>query len=130
MLAAAPGPDVPAGFALAETLRAETEDPMIPILRHAGFAATVRLLTTGSLPEGALAGLGEGFLATARPPLPDVTLLARFESVAVSSTAYGFALDPTGESTLGLIEADPYRGGTPRALLNAEDWASLQAICN
>lgn len=130
MVTAAPGPDVPAGFAIAETLRADVEDPLIPILRHAGFAATVRLLTTGTLPEGALTGLGEGFLAADRPPLPDVTLLARFESVAVSSAAYGYALDPTGETTLGLIEADPYRGGTPRALLNAEDWASLQAICN
>ena len=62
-------------------------------------------------------------------PLPDEALLARFEAAAVSSAAYGFVLDPSGETTLGLIEADPYRGGSPRALLNAEDWASLQAIC-
>jgi hypothetical protein len=130
MITAATSPDAPSGFAIAETLRAETDDPMIAILRHAGFAATVRLLTTGTLPEGALTGLGEAFLAADRPPLAEVALLSRFESAAVSSTAYGYALDPTGESTLGLIEADPYRTGTPRALLNTEDWASLQAICN
>ena len=130
MITAANTPDVPAGFAIAETLRADTDDPMVPILRHAGFAATVRLLTTGNLPEGALAGLGEAFLAADRPPLAEEALLSRFESAAVSSAAYGYALDPTGESTLGLIEADPYRIGTPRALLNAEDWASLQTICN
>lgn len=130
MIATAPTPDTPAGFALAETLRAEGEDPLILILNHAGFPATVRLLTTGALPDAALAGLGEVFLAADRPRLPEPDLLARFEATAVSSTAYGFALDPTGESTLGLIEADPYRGGSPRALLNAEDWASLKAICD
>ncbi len=130
MLTSATSPEVPAGLALAEALRAETEDPLIPILRHAGLAATVRLLTTGTLPDGALSGLGEGFLAAPRPPLPEESLLARFEAVAVSSTPYGFALDPTGETTLGLIEADPHRTGSPRPLLTAEDWASLQAICN
>lgn len=130
LLKDAPGPDVPAGFALAETLRAGTDDPLLPILRHAGFAATVRLLTTGTLPEAALDRYGESFLAAARPRPADDALLAAFDSAALSSTAYGYALDPTGETTLGLIEADPYRGGTPRELLNAEDWASLQAICD
>ncbi len=130
ILGAAPTPDAAAGFAIAETLRIEDEDPLLPLLDHAGFAATVRLLTTGILPDGALIGLGEAFLATDRPRLPETDLLARFEAAAVSSTAYGFALDPTGETTLGLIEADPYRSGSPRALLNAEDWASLKAICD
>lgn len=129
MLDAAQLPEAPAGFALAETLRAEGEDPMLAILRHAGFAATVRLLTTGALPEGALAGYGEVFLATPRPAPSTEAMLARFDASAVSSAAYGYALDPTGETTLGLIEADPYRGGTPRALLNAEDWAALKSIC-
>lgn len=129
VLDAAQLPEVPAGFALAETLRAETDDPLLPILRHAGLAATVRLLTTGSLPEGALQGYGEAFLTAARPPLPEEPLLSRFEGAAVSSAPYGFAIDPTGESTLGLIEADPYRGGSPRELLNVDDWAALRAIC-
>lgn len=130
MLKEASGPDVPAGFALAETLRAATDDPLLPILRHAGFAATVRLLTTGTLPEGALERYGETFLAAPRPRPADDLLLPAFDGAAVSSSPFGYALDATGESTLGLIEADPYRGGTPRELLNAEDWASLQAICD
>ncbi|MEY4871897.1 MAG: hypothetical protein RLZZ563_1227 [Pseudomonadota bacterium] len=129
MIEAAPLPEAPAGFAIAETLQAEGADPMLAILRHAGITATVRLLTTGSLPDGALDGYGETLLTSPRAPLPDETLLARFDAAAVSSAAYAFVLDPTGETTLGLIEADPYRGGSPRALLNAEDWASLQAIC-
>lgn len=129
VLAAAQVPEAPAGFALAETLRAETEDPVLPVLRHAGLSATVRLLTTGVLPEGALAGYGEVFLAAPRPVLPDEQLLDRFEAAAVSSTPYGFALDPTGETTLGLIEADPYRGGSPRGLLDPLDWDALRTIC-
>lgn len=129
MIEAAQTPEVPAGFAIAETFRAQMEDPLLATLRHAGFTATVRLLTSGTLPEGALAGLGEGFLATPRPALPEEALLERFEAAAVSSAPYGFALDPSGETTLGLIEADPYRGGTPRELLNLEDWAALKTIC-
>jgi hypothetical protein len=73
--------------------------------------------------------MGEAFLAAPRPALPEEALLERFEAAAVSSAPYGFALDQTGETTLGLIEADPYRGGTPRELLNPEDWAALKAIC-
>lgn len=129
VLDAAQGPEVPAGFALAEMLRAETEDPMLPILQHIGLPATLRLLTSGALPEGALEGYGEVFLKASRPALAEEPLLARFDAAAVSSTPYGFALDPTGESTLGLIEADPYRGGSPRALLGVEDWDALRAIC-
>ena len=129
MIESAPSPEVPAGFALAETFRVQTEDPLLPLLGHAGFAATVRLLTTGNLPDGVLAGMGEAFLGTPRPALPEEPLLERFEAAALSSSPYGYALDPSGESTLGLIEADPYRGGTPRELLNPEDWAALKAIC-
>lgn len=129
MLTSATLPEVPAGFALAETLRAERSDPLLAVLRHAGLSATMRVLTSGILPDGALAGWGEVLLTTLPAPLPDEALLTRFETAAVSSGPYGFALDPTGETTLGLIEADPFRNGSPRALLNAEDWASLQAIC-
>lgn len=125
----APLPEAPAGFALAEELRAATTDPVLALLAHAGLSATVRLLTTGTLPQGATAGYGEVLLQSAPAPLADEALLAAFEKAAVSSTPYAYALDPSGESSLPLIEADPYRGGSPRALLNAEDWNSLKVIC-
>ena len=130
VLAAAQQPEAPAGFVIAEMLRAETEDPVLAILRHAGLSATLRLLTSGTLPPDALSGYGEAFLSAPRPPPAQEALLARFAASAVSSAAYGYALDPTGETTLGLIEADPFRNGSPRSLLGAQDWDALKSICD
>lgn len=122
-------PEATAGFVLAAGLRADAVDPMVPLLRHAGFMATVRLLTSGVLPAGALAGFGEVFLATPDQPPSDESMLAAFQAAKLSSTPYGFALDASGETTLGLIEADPWRSGTPDPILRSEEWQALQAIC-
>jgi hypothetical protein len=122
-------PEAVAGYLLAEAARLDTEDPILPILRHAGLTATVRLLTSGELPTGALDGYGEAVVRAPLTRLPDEAMLARFAAVQASSAPYGYALDASGESTLGLIEADPHRTGSPRALLSAQDWANLRAIC-
>lgn len=62
-------------------------------------------------------------------PLPDETLLNGFESWSVRSTPYAYALDVTGESTLGLIEADPFASEAPPPILSDADWLRLQGIC-
>ena len=54
-------------------------------------------------------------LISANAYLGAEALLPAFQKAAVSSAPYAYALDPSGESTLSLIEADPYRGGSPRA---------------
>jgi len=126
----ADGPQVAAGLVLAETLRSEATDPMVPLLRHAGVTATFRLLTTGTLPDGAVSGYGEVLLQSPPAILSDTALLARFGSAEVPSSPYAYAMDPTGETTLGLIEADPFPTGPARPLLSDEHWVSLQAICS
>jgi hypothetical protein len=118
-----------AGYALAEMVRASTADPVIPVLEHAGLMATFRLLTTGVLPEGAVVGYAETLLKAAPAALDDERLLERFQRVNLSSTAYARAVDPSGETTLGLIEADPFKGRSPAAILPDRDWISLQGIC-
>jgi hypothetical protein len=123
------GPQVLAGFALAEAMRTVTADPLEPVLRHAGLRATFGLLTSGSLDPASVAGYGEGLLRQPPVPLTDTAVLARFESVGLPTTPYAFALDPSGETTLGLIEADPFRDGAPVPLLTDQDWAALQGIC-
>lgn len=45
------------------------------------------------------------------------------------STPYARALDPSGETVLALIEADPFAKEAPRPLMPDGDWISLQAIC-
>lgn len=117
-----------AGYALVAAAEASAGDPMIPLLQHAGMAASLRLLTTGHLPDTALQGYAEVLLRK-RPGLPAEPLLAAFASAGVASTPYAYAVDPTGETVLTLIEADPYRSRAAKPVLSASDWAGLQAIC-
>lgn len=122
-------PEPVAGFILAAVLRSEIVDPMVPILRHAGLMATVRLLTTGHLPEGALDGYAETLLNSKPISLAEDRLLEKFRQVNLSSTAFARSLDPSGASTLGLIKGDPFKGVSPAAILSDNDWIRLQAIC-
>lgn len=58
-----------------EAARAKTQDPLMPILAHAGLGATFTLLTTGALPATALQGYGEAFLRSAPGPAPAIAAL-------------------------------------------------------
>lgn len=129
LLIEADGPEVLAGRIIAERLRAASADPVVPLLRHAGMLATLRLLTTGSLPLGAAHGYAEVRLASAPAPLDPEAMLAAFRAAEVASTPFAYATDPSGETVLPLIEADPYPAGTPRAVLSDADWIALQDIC-
>lgn len=123
------GPEAAAGAALVETARAAVDDPLIPVLRHAGLRATFGLLTSGQLPKEAVAGYGEALLRADPTVFEDPALLAVFERAGVTSSPYAYALDPSGESHLSLIEGDPQRGKTSGPLMPDGDWVSLQGIC-
>ncbi len=129
LIEASEDPEPVIGYIVAAQLRAESDDPVLPILRHAGLVATVRLLTTGHLPESAVAGYAETLLAAQPATLADERLLEKFRQIGLSSTAYAKALDPSGEATLGLIEADPFKGASPAPVLPDNDWISLQSSC-
>lgn len=129
MVEQANGPEVLAGLAIAERLRAEAQDPLLPILRHAGIAATFRLLTTGSLPEGALSGYGEAVLTAPAAAVESAALVARFGAAGLSTQPYAQAIDPAGTATAALIAADPMEGLVPQPLMSDGDWVSLQDIC-
>jgi hypothetical protein len=124
------GPDAAAGYLLAEKLRSSASDPLVPVLAHVGLFATLRLLTTGSLPEGALADYAETMLRAPPQPVPESELLAAFEASEVASTPYAYAVDASGETVLPLIEADPFRGKATPPVLPDSDWVSLQGICD
>lgn len=122
-------PEVAAGFILAEDLRAQSQDPLLQILKSVGFVSSFRLLTTGNIPEPALERYAETLLAAELTPIDDASLLARFADARVRSTPYAYALDISGETTIGLIEADPVTTDTAEPVLNDSDWVSLQGIC-
>jgi hypothetical protein len=125
------GPEVAAGFILAERLRASLQDPLPTALSFAGLRASFHLLTTGDLTTGTFHGYGETLVTTPPTPLADEFLLRQFAVAGVGSSAYAYALDPSGETTLGLIEADPFASNPPEEpLLNDTDWVALQGICS
>ena len=122
-------PDVAAGYILAEDLRQQAQDPLRPLLTHAGFVETLKLYTTGALSNGALESYAEALLTATRPAPDTDMLLERFRAAGISSAPYAFGLDPSGETTLALIEADPFPDGPPRPVLPDAAWVSLQSIC-
>ncbi|MFW2588737.1 hypothetical protein [Sagittula sp. SSi028] len=122
-------PDVAAGFALAEATRASNTDPLGDVLDEAGLIATLKLLTTGALPDSALSRYAET-LMTRPAQTPDADrLLPAFAKAELRSTPFAYAVDITGESTLPLIEADPHGENGSRMVLTDADWVRLQGIC-
>lgn len=122
-------PAVAAGAVLAERARAAANDPMAELLEAGGFGATLKLLTTGDLDRATLDAYAETTLGSPRPQLPDEAVLAEFSRAALPSSPYAYALDMTGETVLGLIEADPMAGRALEPVLNDRDWVQLQNIC-
>lgn len=118
-----------AGWLLAEAQAAAGSDPLLDALDYAGTRATLALLTTGALPEGALAGYAvERF---AEPPAaPTAAALgAALDALGISPTAYALSL-PASRGALAQALADrpasPARGAR---LLSDGEWLTVQAIC-
>jgi len=122
-------PEVAAGYIVLEQLRSSAVDPLSRLLKHAGGVATFRLLTTGSIDDAALRAFAQ-YVLTAPSEMPsDSMLLARFKSARFSSSPLAFEIDISGETTLPLIEADPFGNQSYTPLLSDANWVSLQGIC-
>ncbi|TJZ93894.1 hypothetical protein FA743_01060 [Paracoccus gahaiensis] len=130
LLTAAPGPEAAAGHLIAARMAVEDKTVTLQALRHAGLMASLRLMTLGTLPQGAMEGLGEAMLSEA-VPRPDLAALPpAFAPLGLSTEPYARSIDPTGAAVLPLIEADPIRAGAaPADLLTDAQWLALQQIC-
>ena len=124
-----------AGALLLAAQRNADDDPLHPLLRHAGVMATFRLLTSAEMPVAATSGYAQSLL---RAPLavPDAAhVLERFERAELSTRPlvdHPYPLDPALEQ-LGpaLRTGDPMAGEPPQPpLLNDGQWVSLLNICD
>ncbi len=122
-------PAVAAGYIIAERARAASTDPLYDLLDRSGPAAAFRLLTTGEITLEIVDSYSERVLSQPRPKMAEDDLLAVFSQAALPSTPYAYAQDITGETVLGLIEADPMAGRTLEQVLPDRDWVRLQSIC-
>ncbi len=122
-------PDVLAGFVVLERFRAAQQDTLLVLLEEAGLRATFRLLTTGDLPRETLNAYGEHLLTGKPTPVDTGDIISAFSQTRVPVAPYAYAVDPTGETTVDIIEADPFAaGGAPQTLTDAH-WVALQGIC-
>lgn len=122
-------PAVAAGYVLAERARAARRDPLDDLLERTGPTAAFRLLTTGELTPEIVDSYSEQILSEPHPAIPDEDLLEVFAQAALPTTPYAYARDITGETVLGLIEADPMSGRPQQQVLPDRDWVRLQNIC-
>lgn len=121
-------PDVVAGYVIAQQFKMSAVDPLRQMLDQLGLMASFRLLTTGELTDDMLRGWAEDMLLLPHTPVATSALLEAFSAQGVKSSPYAYALDASGESTLELIEADPFVT-SPRPVLSDGDWVALQGIC-
>lgn len=119
-------PDVVAGFVIAA--QTATGDPLRRLLENSGMIASLRLLTTGALPDDLLRAHIENVVLASPPRATDAALIEAFKTHRVRISPYAYALDPSGEQTLPLIEADPF-AVTPEPVLSDGHWIALQGIC-
>ena len=116
-----PDAETAAGHVIAAQVSAARQDPVLPLLEHAGTVATFRLLTSGALPEAAVAGYAEILLTAPPPAVPVADLVAAFSGAEVSTAAYA--------RSVGAVLADPFAAGSPLPVLADDEWISLQGIC-
>lgn len=121
-------PDVVAGYVIAQKLEASATDPLRGMLEHLGLFASFRLLTTGGLKDDMLRAYAEDLIVMGPTSPSTDALLGAFAAHEVKSTPYAYAIDPSGERTLELIEADPFVT-SPKQVLGDGDWVALQGIC-
>jgi hypothetical protein len=123
------GPEVAAGYVVLELAKAGVDDPLARLLRSVGPVETFRLLTTGNIGDAALAAYAEIVLTVPSPRPADAVLLPQFAAAGVPTSPVAYEEDMTGETTLTLIEADPFRSQPAPSILGDSDWVSLQGIC-
>ena len=132
LVEAPPDAETAAGFVLAAlAARGDEQAQSVQFLTHAGLIATFRLLTTGTLPDGSMDGIGEQLLAqsAATPTLTADQVLPLFAQARVSPRAFAEALSGSGALGAALKAADPFAGVSPQMVLDDTNWISLQSIC-
>ncbi|MCV6595757.1 MAG: hypothetical protein OIF40_01560 [Mangrovicoccus sp.] len=116
-------PEVPAGYLIAQSARAETLSPLVTLLDHASPWAVLKLLTTGQLPHALLADYAEAL--PLRPAQDPGDLGAHFAARAVDPAPYLFDLAAKGQPAPELRNS----GHPTEPVLSDADWVRLQDIC-
>ncbi len=118
-------PDVVAGFAIAEHVRAESGNSLGALLEASPFRASLALLSTGKLRDVDLRRMAEWLVIKPPATVSETHILDAMVTRGVASAPYGYAIDISGETTPTLISSS----GAFEPVLNDNDWIALQLIC-
>jgi len=110
--------------------RTRDDDPVQDILRHAGLRATVHLLTSGALPDSALASYAAYLLDQGQPPVTEPQLIAAFGAAKIPTAPYAELRTARGQNGARLMTAKPLGGSEPQPVLTDSAWLQLQSICD
>lgn len=122
-------PFVAAGYLVEADLRRSAHDPMRALLDEASIVEAARLMTTGRMAERALVAHAETLARTPGAAVSEADLVTRFAMLDLPAAPYAYAVDISGESVLGLIEADPVSLAEADPPIGDSDWVALQGIC-
>ncbi|MFN3606178.1 MAG: hypothetical protein ACK4SS_03135 [Cypionkella sp.] len=122
----ADGPDSLAGAVLAQRLYTQHADPLLPALRHAGVMATLRLMSSGALPQDALAGYGLALSKTSAPPPDAAALLAAFAEAQITTAPYAALANLPDLAAM----PNPAPNGSSPPVLDDAAFLGLQYICD
>lgn len=133
LLDMADSPDALAGALVLAGARQLTDDPLPPLLRHAGVVATFRLLMSGEFRADGARGYGQAALS-APLVLPDAaSVTERFERLSFDADAVlrnPVPLDPAVRDLSGVLQALAARPEAAAPVLNDGQWVSLLNICD
>jgi hypothetical protein len=131
LVEAVDGPDSLAGLVLAQQARMAQTDPILPVLHHAGLLATLRLMSSGALPDGALKGYGLALIAAEGQAAQDsgaivADLAARFAAAKIKMAPYGSYANLPELAAL----PDPFAQGSEPPVLDDAAFLGMQYICD
>ena len=129
LLQAADDPVAVAGYVLASREAVAGRDPLEPVLKEAGLAATFGLLTTGDIPRDILQRHADERLAEPAPQAEAGDLRRAFQRASLPHRPYQILADQRS-GTMPDLGRDPLDGQPSAPVLTDSEWISLQNICN
>lgn len=126
LIEAQDNPDILAGYLLADHIGQAETPPMQALLKDAGLLATLRLLSTGTLPDSVLEHHARNLLS-APPPWPGADRLAAgFSARHIPLVPFVQALGDAAPEGYDNLADDT----TSAPALPDADWLRLQTICD
>lgn len=122
--------DVAAATVTAARLESAGRDPVYDLLDFASPLTSMRLITTGEVPQTSLAAFAEYILKQQSEPMPDDAMLAKkLQESGLLIAPYAEVRELAGGDARGLMVAGETPPEAVRPVLSDSNWIALRQIC-